>query len=254
MNIAKKPMIRITKEEAQKLGQEKVTKIPHLTNVEAAKEAVKFRSKKTESDYEMKRAVILNFTRHSEPHNLIDVLSQEYKHIRLFRPIDEGLFVLGKTDKTKINPLVSNPIETSEKTKSQQIEEWLYKYFTTKRSNGVYPLDPMGDYYVILPQKDAQIALEILTALGAIKNIDWLIIWSIYNEQESQFEIAEVVSTKGIYQSWKKQVSEVSDITNRRRQNLLAELSQAEDKELFTNKLSEEDFNLIKYHIKKEAE
>jgi hypothetical protein len=244
----------VTKEEAKHLGQEKVKKIPLLTNKDAAVDTVKAKRQKTEDDFAMKRAVVLNFTRHSEPENCVDVLGSEYKHIRIFRPIDAGLFVLGTTNTTKTNPLISNPVETSDRTKSQQIDQWLNTYLTTKRESGLYPLDPAGDYFIILPQKDAQIAIEILTALNGIKNVDWYIIWTVYNEISTQHEIAEIVSTKGIYQTWKKKAASVSDITNRQKQLLLSQYSQSNNKEEFIKGLSEEDYKLIEYNLEKEKE
>jgi hypothetical protein len=244
----------VTKEEAKHLGQEKVKKIPLLTNKDEAVDTVKAKRQKTEEDFAMKRAIVLNFTRHSEPQNCIDVLKTQYKNVRIFRPIDQGLFVMGTTNTTKTNPLVCNPINTSNKTKSEQIHEWLETYLTTKRDDGLYPLDPMGDYFIILPQKDSQIALEILTALNAIKNIDWYIIWAVYNEHTTQFEIAEIVSTKGVYLSWKKKAASVSDITNRRKQLILSQLSESINKEAFIASLDPEDYKLIEYNLKRKEE
>jgi hypothetical protein len=244
---------KISREEARQLGQEKVRRVPKLTNKEDAAASVKGKRQKTERDYHSKRAVVLNFTRHSEPSDLYETLKGQYEYVRIFRPIDDGLFVLGTISSTKVNPLVSNPVETTNKTKSQQINEWLHTYLTTDRE-GVYPLDPCGDYFLILPQKDSQIALEILTALGGIKNVDWFIVWSIYNENTSEFEISEIVSSKGVYLSWKKKAASVADITTRKKQSLLASLSQAESPEEFLASLSEADKKLIEYSLSKKKE
>jgi hypothetical protein len=253
--IQRKDKPQIGKEEALKLGQNRLKEIPKLTNVTDAALAVKPKKKKVADDFDLKRAIVLNFTRHSEPKKLMDLLSDTYEHIRLFRPIDDGLFVEGTIATTKINPLVSNPLKITDKTKSQQIEEWLNMYLTTKREdNNLFPLDPMGDYFVILPMKDAQVAIEILQALTAIKNVDWMLVWSIYNENTAEFEISEIVSTKGVYQSWKKKAGAVSDITNRRKQLLLTELSQAQDKTKYAKELSADDYKLIEYQIKKGQE
>lgn len=243
------PQQKVSKEEALILRDKKIDKIPKLTNRDSAKNATKPKVKvnKMESD----RAIVLNFTRHSEPEDTIDLLNTRYKNIRLFRPIDEtGLYIVDNEAHTRINPLVSNPLETSVKTKSQQIYDWLYEYLTTRRDNGLHPLDSSGDYYVILPHKDAQIALEILTALNGIKNADWFIIWSVYDDRKAIFSVAEIVSTKGIYDTWKKVSTQVSDIDNRRKHKLLAVISDFEtidEQQGYISKLSQEDYKLIEY-------
>lgn len=244
---------KIPREEALILRDRNIDKVPKLTNKDAAKGATKLKTKKTEIDSD--RAIILNFSRHSEPEDTIELLSERYKHIRLFRPIEEkGLYIVDNVGNTKYNPLVSNPIERGVKTKSQQIYDWLYTYLTTKRENGLYPLDSNGDYYIVLPHKDAQISLEILTSLNGIKNTDWFIIWSVYNEHEGVFNISEIVSTKGLYDSWKKVSTEVSDISNRRKHKILAELTElttVQEKQQFIDNLSEEDYTLIAYALNK---
>ena len=242
----------ITKEQAQELGQQRLKRIPHLSNVDNAAAAVKPKTKKVEDDFELRRAIILNFTRHGEPPGLLDKLSNVYKYIRLFRPCDNGLFIEGTIGKSKTNPLVSNPVQVTKKTKSQQIEEWLNVYLTTKREdNNLFPLDPLGDYFVILPTKDAQMAIEIYTALTAIKNVDWMLVWPIFNENTAEWELGEIISTKGVYQSWKKKAATVTDITTSRKQLLIAQFSQAENKKEFASSLDADNYKLIEYYIKK---
>lgn len=242
---------KIPREEALIMRDKRINKVPKLTNKIEAKEAAKLKTKRTDIDSD--RAIVLNFSRHSEPEDTIDLLSQQYKNIRLFRPIEEkGLYIVDSVGNTKYNPLVTNPIERGIKTKSQQIYDWLYTYLTTKRDNGLYPLDSNGDYYIILPHKDAQISIEILTSLNGIKNTDWFVIWSVYNEHQSIFQISEIVSTKGLYDSWKKVATEVSDISNRRKHRLLTDLTELDSvrkKQEFIDNLSQEDYELIEYAL-----
>lgn len=245
--VSKKDKIDLS--DGIKLRDNRIDKVPLLTNRDAAKSGTKVPVKKNKVD--TNRAIVLNFTRHSEPEDTIDLLNTRYKNIRLFRPIDEtGLYIVDNEAHTRINPLVSNPLETSVRTKSQQIYDWLYEYLTTRRDNGLHPLDSSGDYYVILPHKDAQIALEILTALNGIKNADWFIIWSVYDDRKAIFSVAEIVSTKGIYDTWKKVSTQVSDIDNRRKHKLLATISDFEtidEQQGYISSLSQEDFKLIEY-------
>lgn len=247
---------KIDRETALVLRDKRIEKVPRLTNKEAARDATKPKTKRTDIDSD--RAIILNFSRHSEPEDTMELLGEQYKNIRLFRPIEEkGLYIVDNVGNTKYNPLVTNPVERTVKTKSQQIHDWLYTYLTTKRENGLYPLDSNGDYYLVLPHKDAQISLEILTSLNGIKNTDWFIIWSTYNEHKGIFTISEIVSTKGLYDSWKKVSTEVSDIANRRKHKLLSDFSELETthkKQVFINNLSDEDYSLIEYALSRRVD
>lgn len=244
---------RRPEEEAIALRDQRINRVPKLTNRKEAREGNKPKTKITELNDN--RAVVLNFTRHAEPRDLIPLLQQNYRHIRLFTPVKE-LYVVDHVDHTQETKrkIVSNAPDRGEETKSQQISKWLKEFLTTKRNNNTYPLDFYGDYYVILPQKDAQMSVEILTALQSIKNIDWLTVWTVFDENTQEFIVSEVVSTKGIFSTWKKQVAEVTDITNRRKGVLMTKYSQLETEEErkeFIDSLSDEEYLLCEFALKR---
>ena len=174
------------------------------------------------------RAVVINFTRHTTPDDLYPLLLTKYKHIKSYRPDDAFMFI--ETDKINpdpINTLVSNPIKKSNLTKSQQIQVWLTNLFTTLQEGELnYCFDLQGDYYIILPQRDAQLAVEIMMALNAISKIDYLLVWSTYSSYKAQFIITEIVSSKGYYLEWKSKSDSVTGITDKLKQRVISRFSE----------------------------
>lgn len=174
------------------------------------------------------RAVVINFTRHTTPDDLYPMLLTKYKHIKSYRPDDAFMFI--ETDKINpdpINTLVSNPIKKSNLTKSQQIQVWLTNFFTVLQEGEVnYCFDLQGDYYIILPQRDAQLATEIMMALNAISKIDYHLVWSTYSSYKAQFVITEIVSSKGYYLEWKSKADSVTGITDKLKQRVISRFSE----------------------------
>lgn len=247
---------KITKAEGIILRDKRIARVPKLVNREEAREAAKVKVKNTGASDN--RAIILNFTHHSEPNDLRQVMLANYERIQIFQPLEgKGLFIYDNTDHVKYNPLITQRTATTEKSKSEQIHEWLYEYLSTKRHNGMYPLDCNGDYYVLLPQKDGQVAVEIMLALRGIKNIDWYPIWTIYNQKEKNFLIGEITSSKGIYNAAKKISSDVDQISEKKKVKILNGFSALEDDaeaQKYLDDLSEEDYNLIEHALTRRLE
>lgn len=174
------------------------------------------------------RSIVINFTRHTTPEDLYPLLQTKYRHIKSYRPDDAFMFI--ETDSinpSAVNTLVSNPIKKSNLTKSQQIQVWLTNFFTVMQEEEVsYPFDLQGDYYIILPQRDAQLATEIMMALNAISKIDYNLVWSTYSSYKAQFVITEIVSSKGYYLEWKSKADTVTGITDKLRQRVISRFSE----------------------------
>ena len=174
------------------------------------------------------RAIVINFTRHTTPDDLYPLLQTKYKYIKSYRPDDAFMYIETDTiNPDPINTLVSNPIKKSNLTKSQQIQVWLTNFFTVLQEGEVnYCFDLQGDYYIILPQRDAQLATEIMMALNAISKIDYHLVWSTYSSYKAQFIITEIVSSKGYYLEWKSKADSVTGITDKLKQRVISRFSE----------------------------
>lgn len=174
------------------------------------------------------RAICINFTRHTTPEDLYPLLQTRYKHIKSYRPDDSFMYLESESiNPDPINTLVSNPIKKSNLTKSQQIQVWLTNFLTVLQEGEVnYPFDLQGDYYIILPQRDAQLATEIMMALNAISKIDYHLVWSTYSSDRAQFVITEIVSSKGYYLEWKSKADSVTGITDKLKQRVINRFSE----------------------------
>ncbi len=114
--------------------------IPNLHNPNAVVETTTKTKKikpQDEDRLDEKRAIILNFTRHPVPPNLIESLRPIYEQrITTFVPVEPLTLVREDTVRTTqvIAQITGEESNISEPTKYvDQIREWLYGYLTTIR-------------------------------------------------------------------------------------------------------------------------
>lgn len=151
-----------------------------------------------------KRAVILNFTRHVLPVDLLDILSIKYEYKVTYNPHEPFTFNF-----------------SDERSQIEQIRDWVYAYLSVKRKNIGFPLDKQGDIFIILPDRDSKLSVYILTALIGIWNRDYTIVWSIGDRDENIFKVDQMIAISSLKKEWKSMNHELTEISRRREEEIM---------------------------------